>query len=353
MTDATPGWVVPAPPHERVGEMGVVDVTDALLTPVRRGPLRVLSGPDQWLRGAVHDGEGQLVTASQKTGGLGGNNLVAADPPRVPPRPKAPRLRGTWLYGGHWMGHFGHFFTETVTTLWPDPDDLPARPDVPDVPGGRIEGIVAHSYSNRFRGIAPWQEELMGVTSYAGARVEVVDSDPLTVDRLLVPTRSVVVNGWAEPEAVGVWRRMAAAAGGATTLVPDGPRVFFTRTAFNAGQRAADKYVRTSPERDRELDAVFAAAGFRVVAPETLPVLEQVRLAAGASVLAGSAGTALHLSAFAPPGVRVLELGDDRSPDVQVPHQLAVDAACEHPSAFVPYDVPPADVADVLGGLGL
>lgn len=352
MTDPT-GWQVPAPPHERVGEMSVEDVTGALLTPVRRGPLRVLSGPDQWLRGAVHDGDGQLVTASQKTGGLGGNNLVAADPPRVPARPKAPRLHGTWLYGGHWMGHFGHFFTETVTTLWPDPADLADLAGSGDLVHGRVEGIVAHSYSNRFRGIAPWQEELMNVTPYAGARIEVVDSNPINVDRLLVPTRSVVVNGWAEPEAVGVWRRMAAAAGGAATLDPDGPRVFWSRTAFNAEQRGADKYVRTSPERDRALDAVFAAAGFRVVAPETLPVLEQVRLASSASVLAGSAGTALHLSAFAPPGVRVLELGDDRSPDVQVPHQLAVDAACAHPSAFIPYDVPPEEVPGVLARLGL
>lgn len=333
-------WVVPTPPHERVGEMGVEDVPDALLTPVKRGRLRALVRPDQWLRGAVHDADGHLVVSSQKIGGLGGNQLVAADPMRVPTRPNARRLSGTWLYGGHWMGHFGHFFTETVTTLWPDL-------------AGDVEGIVCHSYSNRFRGISPWQTELMGLTTYAGLPIEVLDSDPLTVERLLVPTRSVVVNGWAEPEAVEVWSGMTAAAGGRTTLDPSGERVFLSRTDFNAGQREKDVYVRTSVERDHALDAVFAAAGFRVLAPETLPVLEQIRLAAGASVLAGCAGTALHLSAFAPAGVRVLELGDDRSPDVQVPHQLAVDAAREHPSAFVPYDVEPEALPSVLAGLGL
>ena len=346
MTDA-PAWLVPDPPHERaddvVGEMRVEDVPSALLTAVRRGRLRALARPDQWIRGAVHDGEGHLVVASQKIGGLGGNQLVAADPPRVPGRPKARRLNGTWLYGGHWIGHFGHFFTETVTTLWPDRA----------LQVGDVQGLVFHSYSNRFRGVSPWQRELMGLTAYGDLPVEVVDTDPVSVDRLLVPTRSIVVNGWAEPEAVAVWRRMAAAAGGATRLDPDGPRVFWSRTAFNAAQRADGAYVRTSAERDRTLDDVFGAAGFRVVAPEPLPVLEQIRLAAGASVLAGSAGTALHLSAFAPAGTRVLELGDDRSPDVQVPHQVAVDAACRHPSAFVPYAVAAADVADVLVGLGL
>ncbi|CAN5236880.1 hypothetical protein BH09ACT12_BH09ACT12_33920 [soil metagenome] len=340
------GWKIPSAPHARVGEMGVEEVTDAFLTPVKRGRLRTLARPDQWLRGAVHDADGRLVVSSQKLGGLGGNQLVMADPARVPVRPKAGRLGGTWLYGGHWIGHFGHFFTETVTTLWPDDAAL-------GTPRSELQGIVFHSYSNRFRGISSWQDQLMGLTAYAGARIEVIDSDPRNVERLLVPTRSVVVNGWAEAEAVSVWRGMATAAGAAPTLDPSGPRVFFSRTAFNADQRVLEKYVRTSAERARALDATFAAAGFDVVAPESLSILDQLRLAAGASVLAGSAGTALHLSAFAPAGVRVLELGDDRSPDVQVPHQLVVDAAREHPSAFVPYDVTPDRLPGVLGALGL
>ncbi len=345
MTEVPTRWVVPEPPFAPVGEMSLTPVDDALLTPVKRGKLRALVTPDRWIRGAVHDARGALVVASQKTGGLGGNQLLAADPERVQPRPRAPRLDGTWLYGGHWIGHFGHFFTETVTTLWP------GRRHGVDVAG--LDGIVFHNYSARFGGIEPWQRELMALTSYAGVRVEVIDSNPANVDHLLVPSRSVVVNGWAEPEAVDVWRSMATAAGAAAEVDPDGPRVFLSRTAFNAQQRLREKRVRTSVERDRALDEVFAAAGFTVVAPETLSIREQIRLAAGASVLAGSAGTALHLSAFAPAGLKVLELGDDRSPTVQVPHQLVLDSAREHPSAYVPYDVPPDELPVVLKGLGL
>ncbi len=333
-------WAVPAAPHARIGEMGVEEVPDALLTSVHRGDLRALVQPTRWLRGAVHDAEGRLVVSSQKIGGLGGNQAVMADASRVPLRPRARRLSGTWLYGGHWIQHFGHFFTETVTTLWPDLADS-------------VEGVVFHSYMSRFRGITPWQTELMGLTSYAGLPVEIIEDEPLRVEHLLVPTRSIVVNGWAEPEAVAVWKSMAAVAGGATSLVPSGPRIFFSRTDFNAGRRTLGRKVRTSVERDEALDAAFAGAGFEVVAPEALPLVEQIRLAAGASVLAGSAGTALHLSAFAPAGVRVLELGDDRSPTVQVPHQLVIDAAREHPSAFVPYAVAPEALTDVFADLGL
>ncbi|WP_323791645.1 glycosyltransferase family 61 protein [Nocardioides sp.] len=345
MSSTPRSWAVPQPPFARVGEMSLTPVDDALLTPVKRGKLRSLVTPDRWLRGAVHDAEGALVVASQKTGGLGGNQLVAADPERVPPRPRAPRLDGTWLYGGHWIGHFGHFFTETVTTLWPGAQH--------GVDVSRLDGIVFHSYSNRFRGIDPWQRELMDLTAYAGVRIEVIDTDPANAEHLLVPSRSVVVNGWAEPEAVDVWRSMAGAAGAVTGLDADGPRIFLTRTEFNAEQRRKDKYVRTSPERDLALDRAFADAGFEVVAPEGLSIHDQVRLAAGASVLAGSAGTALHLSAFAPEGVRVLELGDDRSPGVQVPQQLVLDSAREHPSAFVPYGVTPDELPEVFEALGL
>ncbi len=331
-------WVVPTFPHPPVGEPEVTEVPEAFLTSVKRGDLRTLSTPTKWIRGAVHDAEGHLVVASQKIGGLGGSPAAMADPAKVPTRPGARRLSGTWLYGGHWIQHFGHFFTETVTTLWPR--DL------------EVDGIVFHSYMSRFRGISPWQTALMDLTEYAGLPIEIIEADPLRVERLVVPTRGVVVNGWADPGAVDVWRRMALAAGGPGSLAADGPRYFFSRTAFNAAKRAAGKSVRTDAARDAMLDALFAAAGFTVIAPETLGVAAQVRLAAGASVLAGSAGTALHLSAFAPQGTRVIELGDSRSPGVQVPHQLVVDAACGHPTAFLPYDLPDADLPDVLAGLG-
>lgn len=333
------GWLVPAFPHAPVGEPSVTEVPDAFLTSVKRGDLRTLSAPTKWIRGAVHDSEGRLVVASQKIGGLGGSPPAMADPAKVPVSGKARRLPGTWLYGGHWIQHFGHFFTETVTTLWPH-----------DV---AVDGIVFHSYMSRFRGVTAWQTALMDLTSYAGVPVEIIEADPLRVERLLVPTRGVVVNGWADPGAVRVWRDMAARAGHVGDLAPDGPKLFFSRTAFNAAKRAAGRSVRTDATRDARLDEVFAAAGFEVVAPEDADVAAQVRLAAGASVLAGSAGTALHLSAFAPAGVRVIELGDHRSPGVQVPHQMMIDAAREHPTAFVPFTRPLDDLPGILRGLGV
>lgn len=333
------GWAIPEFPHPPQDEQRLLTVEDAFLTRMSKGPLRTAQPPDRWIRGAVYDADGRLVEASQKVGGLGGNQLAQADPARVRPKRDARRLDGTWLYGGHWIGHFGHFFTETVTTLWPDPEDV-----------GEVRGVVFHAYFGGDVGTKPWQAELMALTGYGDLPTVVVDREPVLVDTLRLPSRSVVVNGWAHPGAAAVWDRIAVAAGGP---LPDGPRrAFLSRTSFNAGLRAEGKPTRSTADRDRALDEVFAAAGFAVVVPEQLPLVEQVRLAAGAEVLAGCAGTALHLSAFAPPGTRVIELGDTRSPDVQVPQQQVIDHLREHPTAFLPARLEPAEVASALAELG-
>ncbi len=332
---------MPTFPHEPADTQELVEVADACLTPVKQGPIRAIVEPTRWLRGAVHRADGHLVVASQKIGGLHGSQGVQADPNRVPVPADAERLTGTWLYGGHWVQHFGHFFVETVTTLWPDPD-IREREDV--------QGLVFHRYFGKDASTQPWQHELLGLAGYGDLPVVVVDREPHRVDRLLVPSRSVTVNGWAHPGAVDVWRRMADAAGPPASA---GNRVFFSRRDFNQALREADKAVRTTARRDQRLDEAFAGAGFDVVAPETLSMHDQIRLAAGADVLAGSAGTALHLSAFAPPGTRVVELGDRRSPTVRVPTQRVIDHVLAHPGAFIPHDVPASQVPEVLAGLGL
>ena len=314
-------WAVPRFPHQPQDEPELLTVDDAFLTRMSKGPLRTAQPPNRWIRGAVYTAEGELLPASQKVGGLGGNQLAQADPSRVRPKADADRLEGTWLYGGHWIGHFGHFFTETVTTLWPEDQ--------------QVDGLVFHAYSGGDVGIKPWQAELIGAhrlrrPADPGGRPAAVPGGPA---------------GAAQPlgrgERVGTPRRDRG-------LGPDGrgrrrpaPRtvptlVFFSRTAFNAALRAEGKPTRSTAERDHALDDVFAAAGYAVVTPESLPVLDQIRLAAGATVLAGCAGTALHLSAFAPGRHRCHR--DRRHP---LPRRTGAAAAGDRPPAGPPVGVPP------------
>lgn len=337
-------WNTPSFPRTPTDQPKLRVVKKAHLTKVERGPLRVIKWPDKWITGAVYNSKGRLLPISQKTGGVAGHRIAMADPKRITPSRWTPRLRGRWLYGGHWMMHFGHFLTETVTTLWPE-DLEPVR------------GLVFHRYLSPDPIVLPWQQHLVDLAGYAGLPIEIVNDKPLRVDELVLPSRSIVQHGWGHPGAADVWRRMAAA-------VPEQPppwqasgwpsHVYMSRTAFNAGMRARGrKRPRSTPERDAMLDEVFGEAGFEVVASEKLGIDDQIRLLKGTRVLAGQAGSALHLACFAAPGARVLELGDSRSTRVGVRTQRVINTLCGHLESFVPPSRGREELVEGLQELGV
>ncbi|MDO9457204.1 DUF563 domain-containing protein [Nocardioides sp.] len=323
-------WTPAVPEHEPTGDpIEVVTVDEAVVTAFARGDLRTEAGPARWVRGAVHDSEGVLVRGSQRRWHGDRLNPVAADPTEITVPTDVRRLAGTWLYAGHWAGHFGHFLLEWVTTLWPEPADLPP-----------LAGIITHrpvtgpvrDPRRRLQDatMEPWQADLVRLAGHDPDVLRLVHGRDLRVERLVVPSRPVLLKKWAQPEAVRVWRRASEAVG---TRGPD-RRVYLSRTRFHADE-AGSVRARTEASRDAHLDATFAAAGFAVVHPETLSMAEQVSAVRGAEVLAGLSGSALHLSVFAAPGTRVLTVGDRRSPARVTKAQAMVDAACGHVTAFV------------------
>ena len=329
----------PPDPEQR----DVVEVAKALVTPVTTGPLRTDRGPVRWIRGAVHDSDGGLVRLSQRCWNGERHDPVAADPKRVPVPRLTPRLGGTWVYAGHWANHFGHFLLELLPNLWPDAASLPAPPAgilVHRPARGRVP--VTEPGRAQRPALSRWQQELMELAGYAGADVRVVGDRPVRVERLLVPSRPVLLKRWALPPAVDLWRRVSEAVG----RRGDSPRVYLSRTRFHSGRVGAGR-ARTKPAWDARLDDLFAEAGFLVVHPETLPIGEQIALVRGADVLAGLSGSALHLSAFATPGTRVVVVGDRRSPRRPTRAQTMIDLACGHRTAFLP----PGDEAGLAAAL--
>jgi capsular polysaccharide biosynthesis protein len=308
------------------------EIDDALVTPFDRGPLRIEDGPVRWLRGAVYDGAGVLVPESQR--GWNGDQAdpVAADPEGVRRPRRTRRLRGRWLYAGHWSTHFGHFLLEFLPNLWPDPSTQ----------GSSLSGVLVHrpargpmAHRDERVGLTtpdltPWQRQLLDLAGYGGIDLQAVHDRPVRVERLLVPARPVLLKKWALPPAVDVWRRVSEAVGSRGTH----PRVYLSRTRFHTGV-AGSQRGRSGEAWDSHLDTTFAEAGFEVVHPETLSVAEQVELVRGARVLAGLAGSAMHLSAFAEPGTRVLVVGDSRTPRRPPRAQRMLDSACGHATEFV------------------
>lgn len=328
-------WTEPSFPIAPVGSAEVVTVDGAVLTGFRHGRLRTLQAPHYWTRGAVHDSDGELLQASQRIGGLSGDAGVAADLDRVEVPRRIEKLKGHWLYGGHWMGHFGHFLTETVTSLWPD-----THTD--------ITGLIFHRFV--FGGhagghVEPWQAELVERAGLS-LPIRVVRRQPVRVERLSVPTRTVVPNGFAFPEAAEVWRRIAA------TVEPgEHRRVYLSRTRFNAQLRANGDHVRTSAARDHTVDRVFLEHGFTLAHPEELSIADQIALTAGAHLVAGASGSGLHLSVFSPPGTGVVQVADARLRDRPLPAQRILDTVCGHRSAVLPHAEDPQTLEEALSVL--
>lgn len=282
----------------------------------------------------MHDREGNLVPGSQRHWDGDAHAPVAADPDRVRVPRVARRLSGTWMYGGHWSTHFGHFLLETLPNLWPTTARTEAlagivfhRPVRGKLPPGS-----AHAPLERPE-LTGWQGELLDLAGYGAADVRVVHGRGVRVQRLIVPPRPVLLKRWAQAPAVDLWRRISEAVGHRGQH----SRVYLSRSRFHATETGAAR-ARVDLDWQAHLDASFASAGFEVVHPETLSIVDQITVVRGADVLAGLAGSAMHLSAFAEPGTHVLVVGDRRSPRRPNDTQTMLDAACGHLTAFVPSD---------------
>lgn len=291
-------WFESTPAVEpRSLDVRLQEVPGATLTTFDTGRIPVVRGlPDRFVSGAVYSAEGSLVRRSQRIGGFANDHAHSFDPDRLPPDPgPVAELEGTWLYGGTWFTHFGHFLTETLTTLWP------TEP---------VAGVICHPFwFGRER--LPYQLEatrLLGLER----RPSIMGRQRVRVERLLVPDRPYVPNAYVLPEALRVWDRLREAAL-REVPAPGAERVYLSRTGHHEERAAATgKPSRRARPNDAEVDAMAARLGFVVVHPERLGFAEQVALASGARVLAGPSGSALHLSVFAGPDTAVLELADAR-----------------------------------------
>lgn len=65
---------------------------------------------------------------------------------------------------------------------------------------------------------------------------------------------------------------------------------------------------------EEKVQHIFEKNGFKVIYPETLPLKKQISLVRNCKILAGCAGTALHLGLFMKPGGMVIQIKRNRMP---------------------------------------
>lgn len=205
----------------------------------------------------------------------------------VPTTDRSPeRLRGAWYYADNPMrGHFGHALTEQLSKLWAWERAAAEEPEL---------GLLVTADGDR--PMASWEYELLEAAGISRERVRVVDV-PVQPDTLYAATPAYVIQRYLHPEMLTVYDRVASHLQGRARRGRRPRRIFLTRPQAKRGCLNGE-----------EVESAFIDHQFTVIAPEELPLPEQVALVGGADVVAGYAGSAMFHVALRTSPARVLAL---------------------------------------------
>jgi capsular polysaccharide biosynthesis protein len=301
--------LIKPPPIEDV-PMSVEVVPDAFVSRRAVGTDSI-DDDSHYISGAIYDRQGMILPTvlqeeQKRRGIVPRQNPDAADPARIA---AAQKISGRCVYLGTLQTHFGHFILETMARAWYLVNlDPSAR-------------IILHSHRVEDAGrLKSYVQAVLNALSITPERVVLAHRD-LLVDELAIPNpqfwlRSRGSMGFCL--AFDHIREQLVRKGHSARDLPK--RLYLTRRQFASvierklGRQGLRERKRTGLHRrmalnEEEAEALFAARGFHVVAPETLPLEQQIMLIGNASHIAGLSGSALHLALFNNnPNAKVIEL---------------------------------------------
>jgi hypothetical protein len=236
--------------------------------------LFIPAAPDMPASGAIYNSDGCIIEASRVTRGL----RDASDPSvssHVTLRGST-RVRGTYLYLGHLMPHFGHFLTETLAHWW-----------ALRHPVGSISGYVAHSHSPASTLSIHCVSEFLDI---AGIKDKlVVPTEPTEFDHLIIPQASLQLESHVHTAYHETCMWLADSAGIKRHEESAQP-VYISRRRLRKGI-----YYYAGED---ELEQFFQRNGAKIIYPETMQVREQLALFRSHKNFFGIAGSGLHNIAF-------------------------------------------------------
>jgi hypothetical protein len=273
--------------------------------------------------GAVYDADGALVRDSLRFP----DKHRARDPKALAmvPSLKIERRIRRGLYLGHAFSHFGHFLIETVPALWwarQVDDDVALIFHPFDEAGRNVFADMAHG------------RDCLALLGLSADRIVMATTD-LAVEELLLPPRHYDMRTGPRYDFRKIYRILVAAARSEKSPPPSWGRVGRGKPRFGATQPSLASPTPTRPQlggggtmiylsrrllkrrlrrlsNDAAVERRMARRGFAVVHPQHMSLVDQINAAAGADVVAGVDGSALHLSAFMRPGARMLVLQTKR-----------------------------------------
>ncbi|MGM0929166.1 MAG: glycosyltransferase family 61 protein [Actinomycetota bacterium] len=195
------------------------------------------------------------------------------------PEPKY--LEGIYFFLGAVNRHFGHTLLEGLTRLW-------ALDALSQELLATVKFVVYED------SLYEYTKTLLRLAGVPEERI-VYASPHDVIESLIVPDASMRTHRWITKFQSQVWDRMSAMSG----VSNQSRRIFLSRK--NIGDRRL--------RNEAEVESLFAEAGYEIICPEALPILDQVRMATESVSLAGCVGSQMYLAAFQRPGSVNLILG--------------------------------------------
>jgi hypothetical protein len=281
-----------------------------IATPFQQGaPITVGTLYPYSVTGALYANDGRLIELSRRVSGVGGDHVVLADPDLIGERSAAVRLSGRGCYLGHLFEHYGHFITESLSTLWPL------------LGGERFDYFVAHPFGARgaLTETAAWAFARLGIEP---ENVHII-REQTWLENLTVSERT-----WRANHSVyAVYREIMTALS----------KPFWQTTRSSKVYLSRSKVANRPIENERDVEEYFSIMGYEIVHPQTMSFEAQLRLFGACDILAGFSGSALHNILFCPPGTAVVSLGDRRTRDILLPNQRLCNAISSCQMALIPF----------------
>ena len=258
---------------------------------------------------ALYDASGHLIAASVRRVQDRPQMPTFDAPPRIDVPLSAMSHPGHLLYAGTLWQHFGHFLVEGVARLWPL-----LTQDFDGVLCDRENPLVAATFRE------PVLQRLF--PSVSGPRYA---CRAVRIRRVSVPEPTWVYWGDALASHTEVLHQTVSEHLVVPDRLSDQP-VYFTRQYLPGFRRMASQEATLTDE--------LARRGVLVVAPERLPIVEQLELVLAHGVIIGLTGSALHAGLFAA-GTDRLTVHLTDSVNLVQPNFPVQDAVTRIPAAYI------------------
>lgn len=232
--------------------------------------------------GGVLDDTGDFVEASAYAcRGVrlwGGSYKVSGD--------ETERREETVIFAGQMQRHWGNFLFDCLARMW-----YPLREKE-----YRIVYCSLDLPEEELKDPGKNYSQLLALMGISPERVEEIKR-PTVFERVLIPELAVFPGEFYSEELRGIYDNIVSNVTGKYGY-PVYDRIYLTRTHMKVKKELGEE----------SIERLFAENGYRVIAPETLSVAEQVWLFSHCRVFASMEGTTSHNIVFAKPGAEQIIL---------------------------------------------